>query len=52
MYSDQSDPQQIALHFEEPTVQLVCVSYATFTESHLLRAGFPHSDIRGSKLVC
>src|SRR6478609_11710179 len=23
-----------------------------FSESHLLRAGFPHSDISGSKLVC
>ena len=52
MYSGGSDPQQIALHFEEPTLQLVCVFNGLFTESHLLRAGFPHSDIRGSKLVC
>src|SRR3954447_17333632 len=31
---------------------LVCSRQMAFSESHLLRAGFPHSDICGSKLVC
>ena len=31
---------------------LVCSRQMAFNESHLLRAGFPHSDICGSMLVC